>query len=99
MRWYGEAVMPIPRRVGSKAEIGEQHDQPERYLRNYFEKESPHVSKGGRMYAIVLDLDTDILKQRHHNASYNNAYADIRKFLEQRDFQWQQGTVYFGDPR
>ena len=26
-----------------------------------------------------------------------NAYGDIRKFMESNGFDWQQGSVYFGD--
>jgi len=48
------------------------------------------------MYAIAFDLDTDILKSTYGGPSYNNAYADIRKTLEGFDFEWQQGSVYFG---
>lgn len=47
-------------------------------------------------YAIAFDLDTDTLRQSYPNASWNNAYADIRKILEPLGFSWQQGSVYFG---
>jgi virulence-associated protein VapD len=49
------------------------------------------------MYAISFDLDTEILKKLYHNESYNNAYLDIRRFLLERGFDWQQGSVYFGN--
>ncbi|MGB7409927.1 MAG: virulence factor [Sphingopyxis granuli] len=49
------------------------------------------------MYAIVLDLDTTTLEQTHPNASWRNAYADVRKVLEVRGFDWQQGSTYFGN--
>lgn len=49
------------------------------------------------MYAIAFDLDTEMLKQTYPNASWNNAYADIRKTLEPIGFTWQQGSVYFGN--
>ena len=49
------------------------------------------------MYAIAFDLDIDTLKATY-GASYNNAYGDIRKFLTAKGFDWQQGSVYFGDP-
>lgn len=48
------------------------------------------------MYAIAFDLDTEMLKQSYHNDSYNNAYGDIRKILTPLGFEWQQGSVYFG---
>lgn len=51
-----------------------------------------------RMYAIAFDLDTDTLKKSYGNDSYNNAYGDIRKTLTEHGFNWQQGSVYFGDP-
>ncbi len=47
-------------------------------------------------YAISFDLDTTVLKDTYHAESYNNAYADIRRHLESRGFEWQQGSVYFG---
>ncbi|MDH0436568.1 hypothetical protein N7366_25790 [Aeromonas caviae] len=47
-------------------------------------------------YAIAFDLDTETLKQSYPNASWNNAYGDIRKVLEPLGFSWQQGSVYFG---
>ncbi len=49
------------------------------------------------MYAIVFDIDTNCLNDNYHGNSYNNAYGDIRKFMEQNGFDWQQGSVYFGD--
>lgn len=50
------------------------------------------------MYAITFDFDIEKLKANYHNASYNNAYADVRKVLtSEYAFAWQQGSVYFGD--
>ena len=34
------------------------------------------------MYAIAFDLDVEALKIHYHDASYNNAYEDIRKAFE-----------------
>ena len=48
------------------------------------------------MYAIAFDLDTETLRATYGATSYNNAYADIRKVLEEHGFDWQQGSVYFG---
>jgi virulence-associated protein VapD len=48
------------------------------------------------MYAVVFDIDTNCLNDNYHGNSYNNAYGDIRKFMESNDFDWQQGSVYFG---
>ncbi|MGB1315391.1 MAG: hypothetical protein ACPG4Y_05185 [Chitinophagales bacterium] len=49
------------------------------------------------MYAVVFDIDTNCLNDNYHTNSYNNAYGDIRKFMEANDFEWQQGRVYFGN--
>lgn len=57
------------------------------------EKKQP----GGRMYAIAFDLEMEALKLHYSNASYQNAYEDIRKVLEGFGFSRQQGSVYFGN--
>jgi virulence-associated protein VapD len=49
------------------------------------------------MYAIIFDLDTEMLRQTYPTPSYNNAYTDIRGFLSARGFEWVQGSGYFGD--
>lgn len=49
-----------------------------------------------RVYAIAFDLDTNQLQLVYPNASYTNAYGDIRRVLEPLGFTWQQGSVYFG---
>ncbi|WP_235911570.1 virulence factor [Mesorhizobium xinjiangense] len=54
-------------------------------------------ARGGRMYAITFDLDTQTLEQSYGNASWRNAYADIRNALRNHGFDWQQGSVHFGD--
>lgn len=48
------------------------------------------------MYAIVFDLDTTTLEQTYPNPSWRNAFAEIRRVLEDRGFEWQQGSTYFG---
>ena len=48
------------------------------------------------MFAIVFDLDTSVLREVYPNQSWNNAYSDIRRVLEDRGFEWQQGSTYFG---
>jgi virulence-associated protein VapD len=50
------------------------------------------------MYAIALDLDTEVLKNSYGSPSWNNASLDIRKTLTTLGFDWQQGSVYFGNP-
>jgi len=49
------------------------------------------------MYAIVFDLDTNSLREVYPGPSWNNAYQEIRVFLSERGFGWQQGSTYFGD--
>ena len=49
------------------------------------------------MYAIVFDLDTNNLKNVYEGPSWNNAYNEIRAYLSERGFGWQQGSTYFGD--
>lgn len=50
----------------------------------------------GTVYAIAFDLDIEQLRL-HYGDPYNNAYLEIRRVLERHHFQWQQGSVYFGD--
>ncbi len=49
------------------------------------------------MYAIVFDLDTNMLQDTCPDASWNNAYSDVRRILERRGFDWQQGSTCFGN--
>lgn len=49
-------------------------------------------------YAITFDLDTQILQEVYPSTSWNNAYSDIRNFLEAKGFDHMQGSVYFGRP-
>jgi virulence-associated protein VapD len=53
--------------------------------------------KGGSMYAIVFDLDTQTLELTYPTPSWRNADSDVRKVLAQRGFDWQQGSTYFGN--
>jgi virulence-associated protein VapD len=48
------------------------------------------------VYAIAFDMDIDLLRINYGDP-YNNAYLEIRRILESHHFQWQQGSVYFGD--
>lgn len=48
------------------------------------------------MYAITFDLSVSSLEQHYPGNSYNNAYGDIKKFLDKHGFSWRQGSVYFG---
>ena len=52
---------------------------------------------GNSMYAIVFDLDTSSLADTYPTPSWRNAYTDVCRVLEQRGFDWQQGSTYFGN--
>ncbi len=49
------------------------------------------------MYAVAFDLDTELLQQSYPGDSWNNAYTEIRRALEESGFEWRQGSVYFGN--
>jgi virulence-associated protein VapD len=49
------------------------------------------------VYAIAFDMDIEQLRI-HYGDPYNNAYLEIRRVLEEHQFDWQQGSVYFGHP-
>jgi virulence-associated protein VapD len=61
------------------------------------EQVSPLPTGRVRMYAIAFDLDTAQLQQQYPGPSWQNAYNDIRRTLIPLGFNWQQGSVYFGD--
>lgn len=49
------------------------------------------------MYAITFDIDTNCLSELYPQEKYNNAYREVRRFLEANGFEWCQGSVYFGN--
>src|SRR5256885_14601403 len=51
----------------------------------------------GTVYAIAFDMDIEQLRV-HYGDPYNNAYLEVRRVLEEHQFHWQQGSVYFGGP-
>ena len=51
------------------------------------------------MYAITFDLDMENLRKTYPNASYQNAYTEIRKVLATHGFENVQGSVYFGNDK
>jgi virulence-associated protein VapD len=57
----------------------------------------PSFHQEGVVYAIAFDMDIEQLRV-HDGDPYNNAYVEIRRVLEGHQFQWQQGSVYFGGP-
>jgi virulence-associated protein VapD len=56
-------------------------------------------NRGGRgtVYAITFDLDTQTLEASYGGSGWRNAYTEIRNALGNHGFNWQQGSVYFGD--
>ncbi len=48
------------------------------------------------MYAIIFDLDTEMLRRKYYNNFHVNAYDDIRKVMIENGLEWKQGGVYFG---
>jgi virulence-associated protein VapD len=55
----------------------------------------PTFKKEGVVYAVAFDMDIEQLRM-HYGDPYNNASLEIRRVLEEHQFQWQQGSVYFG---
>jgi virulence-associated protein VapD len=53
--------------------------------------------RSGSMYAIVFDLDTQVLESVYGGPSWRSAYSDIRGKLSGFGFDWQQGSTYFGN--
>lgn len=53
--------------------------------------------RNNSVFAIAFDLDTTVLKQSHHNDSWQNAYNDVGAALRKYGFERTQGSVYFGD--
>lgn len=57
----------------------------------------PSFQRENTVYAIAFDMDIEQLRTNYGDP-YNNAYLEIRRVLERHQFQWQQGSVYFGAP-
>jgi len=55
----------------------------------------PSFKREEVVYAIAFEMDIEQLRI-HYGDPYNNAYIEIRRILEGHQFQWQQGSVYFG---
>lgn len=49
--------------------------------------------------AINFDLDVQKLKENYPNKYYNQAYVDIRKFLEKNGFAHRQGSGYISNEK
>lgn len=48
------------------------------------------------MYAVLFDMDTNCLDQQYEGNTYHNSYKLIKDFMIANDFEWKQGSVYFG---
>ena len=48
-----------------------------------------------KMYAILFDLDTNVLNNLYPNNSRQNAYKGIEEVLKSFGFTRKQGSVYF----
>ena len=55
------------------------------------------VAMARATYPITFDLNPCILETSYPSPSWQNAYADIGRFLRENGFSRQQGSVYFGD--
>lgn len=49
------------------------------------------------MYAIVFELEQDMLPKMCGNLNNTNAHSDIKRVLERYGFSRQFGSLYFGD--
>lgn len=43
---------------------------------------------------IAFDLNTNELKQHYPSNHWRKAYKDIKKFMGNNRFEWEQGSVY-----
>ena len=55
------------------------------------------VPEEKRMYAIVFDLDPDVLSETYPAHTYTNVYSDIKRALASHGFTQMQGSAYFGN--
>lgn len=70
-------------------------------ITDFLKKTAPSggaLERTSRMYAIAFDMDIESLRTSYGDP-YNNAYAEIKKVLEEHGFTRQQGSVYFGGPQ
>ena len=51
----------------------------------------------GTVYAITFDMDTSRMQDLYPNESWRNGYTEIGRILREHGFDWQQGSVYFGN--
>ncbi|MDR2296499.1 MAG: hypothetical protein LBD95_06830 [Clostridiales Family XIII bacterium] len=43
---------------------------------------------------VAFDMDTAALKKHYPNKSWEHAYDDVRRYMTNNGFRWQQGSVY-----
>ena len=48
------------------------------------------------MYAIVFDMDTSCLTENFEGKTYHDTYRLIKDFMKKNNFEWKQGSIYFG---
>ena len=57
-----------------------------------------HDRRGrGSVYAITFDTDAARVEELYDGPSWKNGHAAIGKVLRDHGFDWQQGSVCFGD--
>ncbi len=50
------------------------------------------------MYAVTFDIDTNCIKEQYPDIHIpNDIYGQIKKFMINNNFEWKQGSVYFGN--
>ena len=52
----------------------------------------------GTVYAITFDMDTARTEELYPGQSWRNGYNEVKAILREHGFDWQQGSVYFGNP-
>lgn len=58
------------------------------------QNEAPYA---GLMYAIAFDLDTAAMEATYPGDSWRNGYKEVKDLLARHGFDWQQGSVYYGN--
>ncbi|MCK9162052.1 MAG: virulence factor [Arcobacteraceae bacterium] len=52
------------------------------------------------MYAVTFDIDTNCIKEQFEDTNISNEiYTRIKKFMVANNFEWKQGSVYFGNDK
>lgn len=48
---------------------------------------------------IAFDLDTKALQKYYPGSNWRKAYQDIRKYMEENSFKWQEGSCYLSNEK